>query len=89
VVGLARAATGSTDAAAVRIATSAGLARRIGASHEEARSLLALARLRIDAGGRPRTGGLRRAVSIFARMAAAPELREAEDLLRRLESASH
>jgi len=86
IVGLARAATGAIDAAAIRIATSAGLARRIGASHEEARSLFALARLRIDAGGRPRTTGLRRAASIFARMGAAPELAEAQRLLARVEA---
>jgi Tfp pilus assembly protein PilF len=85
IVGIVRSHSGGIDAAAIRIATSAGLARNIGAAHEEARSLVALARLRIDAAGRPRSAGLRRAVAIFARMGAAPELRDAEALLARLE----
>ena len=88
IVGLVRAATGDTDAAAIHLATSAGLARRIGAGHEEARSLMALAALRIDAGGRPRAGGLRRATTIFERMNAAPEIAEAHRLLARLEEAN-
>jgi tetratricopeptide (TPR) repeat protein len=86
-VGLARAAMGAIDTAAIHLATSAGLARRISAGHEEARSLMALARLRIDAGGRPRAGGLRRAAMIFERMSAAPEIAEASMLLSRLEAA--
>jgi tetratricopeptide (TPR) repeat protein len=85
VLGLIQAAAGALDSAAIHLATSAGLARRIGASHEEARSLMALARLRIDAGGRPRATGLRRAVSIFERMGAY-ELAEARALLSRLET---
>jgi class 3 adenylate cyclase/predicted ATPase len=85
IVGLVRAALGGIDSAAIHLATSAGLARRIGAGHEEARSLMALARLRIDAGGRPRAGGLRRATMIFERMNAAPDLAEARRLMARLE----
>jgi hypothetical protein len=86
IIGLLRAQAGAIDTAAIHLATSAGLARRIGAGHEEARSLMALARLRIDAGGRPRAGGLRRALQIFERMNAAPELAEAKALLAKLES---
>lgn len=85
ILGLVRAAAGAVDAGAIHIATSVGLAKKIGASHEEARSLLALARLRIDTGGRPRSAGLRRAVAIFSRMGAAQELAEAEWLLMRLQ----
>jgi hypothetical protein len=49
---------------------------------------MALARLRIDAGGRPRAGGLRRAIAIFERMGAAPEIEEGRRLLARLEGAT-
>jgi predicted ATPase/class 3 adenylate cyclase len=86
IIGLLRARAGAIDTAAIHLATSAGLARRIGAGHEEARSLMALARLRIDAGGRPRAGGLRRALQIFERMNAAAELAQAKALLAKLES---
>jgi class 3 adenylate cyclase/tetratricopeptide (TPR) repeat protein len=87
IIGLLRAAAGAIDTAAIHLAISAGLARRIGAGHEEARSLLALARLRIDAGGRPRAAGLRRATAIFERMNAAPDLAEARRLLAKLDAA--
>jgi hypothetical protein len=85
VIGQLRAASGSIDAAAIHLATSAGLARRIAASYEEARSLMELARLRIEAGGRPRATGLRRAVSIFERMNARPDAAAARRLLEMLE----
>ncbi len=84
ILGVLRGASGATDTAAIHLATSAGIARRIGASYEEARSLMALARLRIDAGGRPRAVGLRRAASIFERMGAVTELAEAQRLLAKL-----
>lgn len=85
IAALALAATGGGESAAIQLATSAALARRIGAGHEEARSLLALARLRVQSGGHPRADGVRRAVAILSRMGAAPELAQARALLPLLE----
>ena len=82
-LGEALAALGRAEDAGDLIMDSVAIARRIDATHEEARSLVALARVSAIAGkGGPRVATyLKRAEKIFGRMGARPETQEAHRLL--------
>jgi len=82
-LGEALAAMGRTEEAAALIKDSVAIARRTEATHEEARSLVALARVTARPGKRPAriTAYLRRAEKIFRRMGARREAQEAQRLL--------
>jgi hypothetical protein len=63
------------------------LARRIGAGHEEALSLMAQARIALGArpgGRRGVRAGLSRAIAVLARMEAKADLEEAHRLLAKM-----
>jgi tetratricopeptide (TPR) repeat protein len=87
IAGIVCARGGQPRAAETRLQDSALLARRIGASYEEARALLELARPRVAASPPRARAHLRRAASIFERMGVAPELAEARRLLAAAEAA--
>ncbi len=78
------AALGDSGAARRHLQESIALARRIGAGQEQARSLVALARILLDAGA-PRRPAARRALqqaaSILSRMGAALDLEQTQRLL--------
>jgi len=83
-LGLAQAALGKSEAAWVHLRTSVALSRRIGADHEEARSLIGLARLSLDTAAPSRLQthrALWRAAAIFSQMGAQSDLAEARQLL--------
>lgn len=84
----AAAALGDITAAKQRLAASTAIAARIGAEHEEARSLVALAKLQTE--GDPReqrqaAQALSRAAAMLGRMGASREHLEAQQLLAALD----